>query len=65
MNDKKLNLESICKELGLDLNGDVIVAMNNVNLKATYVYIDVIHGIINVIPQERIYKEMKKEVNNG
>lgn len=58
MNDKKVNLESICKELGLDLNGDVFVAINNVNLTAAYVYIDATQGIINVIPQDHINKEV-------
>jgi hypothetical protein len=57
MNDKKLNLESICKELDLDLDGDVIVAINNVNLKAPSAYVDVLHGVTNVIPQEHTNKE--------
>lgn len=58
MNEEKLDLESICKELGLNLDGDVFVAINNVNLKTTYVYIDAIQGVAKVIPQEHINREI-------
>lgn len=62
MNDKKINLESICKELGLDLTGDVFVAINPTNLKTTHVYINAQYGVINAISEER--KEKLKCIAN-
>lgn len=64
MNEEKLDLASICKELGLNLDGDVFVAINNVNLKTTYVYIDAIQGIAKVIPKEHINREIEESLNN-
>lgn len=36
---KKLDLESICKGLNLDLNGDIFVAINTVTLETKHIYI--------------------------
>ena len=61
--NKKINLESICKELGLDLGGDAFIAINPVNLSITHVYINAEYGVINAVSQEdnEIFGEEKSK----
>lgn len=52
MENDKLNLESICKELGLDTDGDIFLAVKQPGAKMVHVFINAQRGIINVVQEE-------------